>query len=186
MKRTPWVFILLPLISPPPLLAQDTPRVYPGARIKVTAPECQLWWGETGQVLSLDQGMLIARVGGEEIECPLEALTRLEVSVGERKWWNASLKGTGIGVLGGAVILTVVHVTTCDDEYAGYCDEGNLIAVVIGAVLGGAAGLVTGTIVGLGRDPEDWRTVPLPLVHPTLTLAPDGRFGFGFSVPLKR
>ncbi len=96
MRRTLGAFLILSAILPLPIQAQATPQIQPGYRIRVTASECDLRKTE-GTLVSLEKGLFTATVGRSKIECPVEALTRLEVSVGERKPWKATLIGLGIG-----------------------------------------------------------------------------------------
>jgi hypothetical protein len=153
--------------------AQETPQVKPGDRVRVTAPECQLK-RQKGTLISLDQNLFSATVGNEDIECPVEALTEVQVSVGKRKWWKASLGGMGVGV-------GMMFVMGAYSEPGEFGDKNSLIAVSLAPI-----GLVTGTVVGLIRGKDSWEEVNLLPIRPSLQVSAHGRLGFGLTVPLRR
>ena len=128
--------------------AQETPLAGPGSRIRVTAPECQLR-KQTAILISLESEIFSATVDDEDVECPVGALTRLEVSQGERKWWKASLLGLGVGA-GVGLVAGVVAAGSSDDEMAVF---GGLI--IAGFSTG--VGFVIGTVIGVIRKGDDWK-----------------------------
>lgn len=148
----------------------------PGDRVRVTAPECELR-KQTGVLRSLENYLFSATLGDKDVQCPFEALTRLEVSVGERKWWKTSVIGLGIGLGVGAV--GVIAITS--DPKPGTDMYG--LAAALWAVASTSAGLLVGTGIGIIRGRDHWEEVPLPLVLPYFGPSLDGRLNFGFSIP---
>ncbi len=59
------------------------------------------------------------------------------------------------------------------------------LAVVAGAVVGGAAGLVLGTVVSALAVTEEWHPVNPP-AKPMVAVHPTGRFSVGVSIPLRQ
>jgi hypothetical protein len=81
--------------------------VQSGGRIRVTAPECELRKAE-GTLTSPEDGLLSAASENRDIECPTEAVTRLDVFSGKRGWGWTTLKGIGIG-FGVGLIMGVIE-----------------------------------------------------------------------------
>jgi hypothetical protein len=126
--------------------------------------------------MSFDQEFLKANLDGKSVECPTTGLQRLDVLVGERKWWKASLIGLGIGLgVGGIGVVAITSDSAPEDDMAG-------LAAALWAVTATSAGLVTGTIVGLIRGSKDWRAVDLPPSGPFLVFSGANRWEIGFSI----
>jgi len=159
--------------------AQGTVQVFGGDRVRVTAPDCQLL-GQTGTFISIEDDVLSARSGENEIRCPMEAVTRLEVSLGERDWQRDALKGMRYGLLLGLAGGAVIIATSDRDEGFPTLDA---FLVTAGT---GAVGFLVGRVVAATGDPEDWADVTLPLGRPSLFLTGEGRFHLGFSLSLGR
>jgi len=176
MRKALGALLLLSSILAPPAQAQDILGISPGDRVRVTAPECDLK-NEKGTFISFDADLFSATLDERDIECPVEALTRLEVSVGERKWWKWGLGGFGVGAGAGAATGMVV----CAGEDDELCWALSLVLTGITA----SVGFVSGSVVGLIRGKDKWEEVPLPPVRPYLQGTPDGRFGIGFSIPVR-
>ena len=139
--------------------------------MRVTAPDCHLR-SQKGTLISIENDLFSATLGDENIECPVEALTRLDVLVGERKWWKAGLVGAGIVAVTGTVVAISVGTPEGD----------NSLAVLISTSVLTPVGFLVGSLVRRDR----WGKVPLPLLQPSLRAEADGRLGFGFSIPLGR
>ena len=159
--------------------AQEVPLIRPGDRVRVTAPECQLR-EQMATLLSLEKDFFSATVGDTDIQCPVEALTQLERSVGERKWWKASLLGLGVGVGVGAIGVLVI---TSDPPP--YDDMYGMVAF-IWAIASTTAALLVGTGIGIVRGRDHWKEVPLPLVQPSLFVSRGSRLNLSISIPLRR
>jgi len=179
MKRALGAFLLLFSISASPAQAQGIPGISPGDRVRVTAPECDLK-KKKGTFISFDDDLFSATLDDQDIGCPVGALTRLDVSVGERKWWKASMIGLGVGAGVGA-ITAVVFVSQAS-EY----DDMTAVAAIVFGMLSVGAGLVTGTIIGVIRGTDNWKEVPLPPFHPSVFSSRGNRLNLGFSIPLRR
>jgi len=142
----------------------------------VTALECQLQ-EQTAILISLESQVLSATVDNEDVECPIGALTRLEVSQGERKWWKASLLGLGVGTVVGVVLGSTVYES----------NEGSAAAEAAAiAALSAGVGFLAGTIIGVIRGKDNWKEVLLPSVQPSALLSTGNRLNIGFSIPLRR
>jgi len=178
MRRTLCALLVLLAVIPLPLKAQAKPQVQPGDRVRVTAPRCGLE-KTAGRLLSIDGERFSATLGGEDIDCPIQALTRLEVSLGERKPWKPTLVGVAIGVGIGAIGVAAILPSgeeTWDD--LGPAAMWAMASITVGAVAGNVIGRKWGT--------DHWEEVLLPLVQPSVLFLRDGRLGFGFSVPIRR
>lgn len=172
------VFLLLSSISPLPAKAQE---VIPGARVRVTASECDLL-RKIGTLVSLEKGLFTAKVGRSEIECSVNALTELEVSVGEREPRKATLVGLGIGIVIGAMGAAEIM----PDEDQGLEAINALGPTIMWVMASISVGVVTGHWIGRKRGTDRWEKVPLPPVLPSPYLTPDGGVGIGVSIPLRR
>jgi len=171
--------ITLSLVLPNWAGAQERIQIFGGDRVRLTAPDCQLR-KQAATFVSLENDLLSATVGGREIRCPFEALTRLEVSLGEREWYKDSVRGMKYGFLLG---LVVGVVTLSNAEL----DEDFTAVDAILAVAGlSATGFLVGTGIGAMRDPEDWLEAPLPGLRPSLLLPGVGRIHLGLPIPLRR
>ncbi|MFC1639221.1 hypothetical protein ACFL3B_00490 [Gemmatimonadota bacterium] len=145
--------------------AQQPPAIPPGQRVRITAPEC----GIQRQVTTLEEytgGALVMPTGS----CPLDSVTRLEVSRGRK---SHSLEGLGLGWLVGAGVGAAV--SDCDPSSLGICE-----AVPIG--IGATVGLVIGTIFGSLIKSDRWEEVPLDRVRVSFAPQRDGRFAVGMRV----
>ncbi len=172
MKRTLGALILLCLMVPIATQAQGTAQIKPGDRVRVTAPECQLQ-KQKAALVSVENGILTAISGDETFECPVEALTRLDVLVGERGGRKLAWIGALVGAVGGAIMSPAC------EENAGSC----LLAL---PVAGGAVGFLVGSAVGLIIGEEIWEEVGLPPIRPSFDVSAHGRFGFGLSIRWRR
>lgn len=178
MKKALIVFLLLSSISALPAKAQE---VIPGYRIRVTSSQCDLWNTE-GTLVSLEKGLFKATVGRSRIECPVDALTVLEVSVGEREPWKATLVGFGIGFLVGVAGVSEIM----PDGDNGFDALNGMGPAIMWGMASISVGVVIGHVIGRKRGTDRWERVPLPQVHPSVLLWGDGHLGIGFSIPLRR
>lgn len=156
-------FLTLITLFATPLAAQTEPRIPPGTRVRITAPELpeSLF---VGQVVSIDSERLELEGIDTRAGVELNDLTRLEISggLGNR---------AGIGAIAGAVAGVAVVAAWDDPEAdAQFLDTRGLIV---------PAGALFGAVVGLMIRYESWEEVPLPIV-----VDPTGRVGF--SMPLGR
>lgn len=163
----------LPLLVPlPSLSAQQSLPLEPGARVRITAPDCGAD-KQTATFETLRGGMLVLG----STDCPLASVTRLELHTGRKVSAARALGFPVVGLLVGGVAGGLVGYSTCAP-----CDyELEGLAPAVGAVLGGGMGFVAGLVVGL--LPRDrWRTVPLETLRVTPIASAPGHFGLVVSV----
>jgi len=180
MKKALSILLLLSSISAPSAKAQE---VIPGDRIRVTASECDLR-KTIGTLISVEEGVFSATVGDSKIECPVGALTRLEVSVGERKPWKATLVGLGIGI-----VVGTIGVATILPEGEGFWESlefsNALGSATLWAMASITVGTVTGNEIGRKRGTDHWKEVHLS-VQPFVFLSTGNGLTIGFSIPISR
>jgi hypothetical protein len=175
MLRVPVLAILLSLVSTPWAVAQDQVPLRPGVRVRVTSQDCGLRRAK-GTLLFLEGDLLGLRVGDTDVECPVRAVRRLEVPVGEKPVWTASLAGLGIGAGAGLVFTLALK------SQAGPYDDMWPILATIGAMGLTTLGLIGGTVHGVTRDRERWEPVRLER-HPHSGLrSRRGRIEFAFHI----
>jgi hypothetical protein len=141
LVATPWMCVA----------AQDAPALAAGQRVRITAPTL----GLKRQVVTLDAvGGDTLLLGGDAVRAiPLTSVERLEVFEGRH---GHPWRGAGVGFLVGAVTGAVLGPYTVPGE--GDTAEGKAVA---GAVLLGAAGALTGVVIGALIKTDKWEEVPL-------------------------
>ena len=169
------------------LLAQATPPLTPGTRVRLTAPALNLPDREEGRVLALRRDTLDVRLEGisDSLALPLAYVTTLEVSPGRH---SAVGKGVFLGLITGGLLGALVGAQTYHP-----CDCINLGRgwnAGIGGVIGGLAGMVVGGVIGAhGR--ETWEPVHLGRTRTesrlglSLRLPSGARTGPGLSLALR-
>jgi hypothetical protein len=160
--------------------AQETVGVKPGDRVMVTAPECQLR-KQTATLLSLEKDLFSATVGDTDIQCPVEAVTQLEVWKGEEHWWKWVFIGTGVGAGVGAV-FGLAWGSQCEFDFLDTCGPGPTLFAMASTL----TGLLSGLAIGLTSREKSWKEVRLPLVQPSLFVSRGNRLNVGFSIPVRR
>lgn len=159
MKKWLWTTALV-FISPLSVGAQAE-SVAPGARVRVTAPTDNLK-GAIGTVaeVRVDSIVLVSKGGSRAVA--LTNITRLDVSTGRRSMFLRDTGiGLGIGTLAGVVIGYATY-QECEEEGFMSCflvpeDRGQ--AAMWGGVVGGAAGTLTGALIGVFHRGDRWRPV---------------------------
>jgi hypothetical protein len=169
-----WITAAL-LLMASPLLGQE-----PGARVRVTAPAVSqepfvgTYWGvrDDGTLaFTTEETEEIVGVSRDELEL-------LEIHLGRHRH---TIAGMTVGWLAGTaagIALGATEASQSDSEWAG-------LAVVAGAVVGGAAGLVLGTVVGALAVTDEWQPVSPP-AKPMVAVQPSGRFSVGLTIPVRR
>ncbi|NNM06556.1 MAG: hypothetical protein HKO65_15795 [Gemmatimonadetes bacterium] len=170
--------ITLVLVLPSWAEAQGRVQIFPGDRVRVTAPDCQLE-KQPATFVSLQGDLLSATIEETEIQCPVEALTRLEVSLGDREWHKASLRGMKYGALLGLVVGGVIVASADLDNDSPAVDAFLAVAGL------SATGFLVGTGVGAMREREEWLEAPLPRPRPWALAAGGGRISIGLSVQFR-
>ena len=195
MPRLRYVVWTVLLLSAAPAAAQrpaaDTLPLA-GARVRVSAPPSRR---AVGTVLAYRGDTLLLQrptwSGAETTSVRLADVRRLEVSVGKRRrMFNGALLGLSAGGAAGALLGAVSYSdkpSRCYREGAEVpcfvnLDFGRGFSAMAGGVVGGAAGLVTGLLVG-ARRVDRWEEVELARRTSGLRIIPPtGRSGIGLAV----
>ncbi len=158
------VALICILVGPQTDMAAQEP-LQPGARVRVTAPDCGLRGQATiYQALRADTLVLVTT------ECPMASVTRLEVSRGRNTHVEA---GVYLGVPAGALATLAICrwvEPPCGD-----------LTVDLAFFFGALGGLL-GAIVGYAIETDRWEDVPVVRLRVGQAPQRDGRFGLGFSV----
>lgn len=137
------------------LSAQRPPPIEPGARVRVTAPECGL--DQQAGTLQPSRGdTLVLGYGFDSFPCLRSNVTRLEVSQGRR---SATLQGLGYGALVGAGVGAAIAVALCYPDRCSGVPTGELVGGM--SVLGLGGGLVIGAVIGSRIQSDRWEETPL-------------------------
>lgn len=142
-----------------PLSAQDSNRVSPGSRVRVTAPSLTAR-SMVGWIDAVGPTTLTLVIRGDSVAVvPLQAIDRLELSV--KRWSRGTRvkRSAGIGVLVGIVpglMLGFAASSNCSGEW---CWRG--LEILGYALLGALAGAGIGAIVGGLQPTDDWQAADL-------------------------
>ena len=164
-------FVLICILGDAPTeIAAQEQLVFPGERVRVTAPDCAL----RGQVATL-RAIRADTLVLETTECPMASVTRLDVSRGQK---SHGRNGAAIGFPAGAVLAFAY----CQVGDKTGCEVlGNDATLGIALIFGGV-GVLVGAIVGHAIKTDRWEEVPLERLRVSLAPQRDGRFALGFSV----
>lgn len=159
-----WLFLvvafLFVVILQSPIKAQIS-NLDAGDRIKIYAPSIE---NSTifGTIYELTSSAIYLHSSEHSLMVPYNSIERLELYMGEKRKTG---RGALIGLTSGAFLLGTISVLT-DDGCSG---KDNCLVLsdselfIIGAVIGGAVGLVVGTIAGYATKRERWKEIPLEL-----------------------
>jgi hypothetical protein len=156
----------------------------PGARVRIAQA------GEKPRV-----GIVVARTAdtllvkwpefASSAAVPFADISRLDVSTGRHR---RVLKGMALGTVGvgtiGAIAGAISYQPCQSTEFLGclFAPASRSDAAAFGGVVGGALGLVVGSLVGLQRH-ESWKRVSLDDRRVAIALAPRGQAtGVGVSL----
>ncbi len=163
--------------------------VRPGARVRVTGPPiCPPTYTicvggprlqSVGTFVTCEADSIIMESNGNVLALPLDSVTKLEVSWGRKT--NTGM-GAGIGFLVGGLVGARIGYASYEECSCLGGGVGPETLALVGAVIGGFGGLVTGALIGLEIETDRWEEVPLDRVRVSLGPQRDGRFGFGASV----
>ena len=182
MRRFLGIVLLLTLLSPPLAQAQDTLRVNPGDRVRVTSAEC-FQESKTLRFSSFTGDTLWISTGTQEVGWATSEITMLEV-FRPTPIWKTSAIGLLAGVAAGVLFMEVIQSTEqCSWPFD--CSFPTDLHVR-GGLVAGAVGLLAGVSFGVHKRSGGWEEVPLPLVQPCFSPSLDGRLNLGFSIPLRR
>jgi len=134
------------------------PSVAIGGRVRVLSKSEGGW--VAGTLTAMDaQSLTITPEGWLPANIPLESVTAVHVSRGQKRNW---LKGLGLGVIAGALIALAFPVDSqdCGPDSPNFCSRGE--AIVGGSIV--LAGI--GSAVGAFVKSERWEAVPVPRPSP--------------------
>jgi len=161
------------LAIPARAVAQGTPWVTPGAKIRVTAPTLGLD-AQVGRVRETRGDTLVLETdvmrGGhlraDTVHVAMATVTKLDVRTGGRSHW---IEGAGIGLALGLAIGAA-------------SDEGSSRAYAPSApAMGGGLLGILGAVIGGSIKSDQWAEVPLDRLRPRLVAQQDG-VGLGVSL----
>jgi hypothetical protein len=170
--------IALSLMFPSRAAAQGPVQIFPGDRVRLTAPDCQLE-KQPATFVAFEDNLISATAGERTIQCPLGALTKLEVSLGDRIWQRDAVRGMKYGALFGLAGGVAVMASAGREEDSAVVDA---MLVTAGA---GALGFLIGAGISAMREGEEWLEAPLPSPRPSFALEGRGRVHIGFSIPVR-
>jgi hypothetical protein len=114
-----------------------------------------------GRLVSLSADTIVLRTPTTPLPIGFSTVSLLEV---RRRSGGSFMKSVAFGLLGGVVVGAVVGLTQGNtDPDRGLTGTASEFAL-IGSVLGGAAGLIGGTVIGACCS-SSWEPVPLPQRH---------------------
>jgi hypothetical protein len=166
MQRLTFVLALL-IALPQAGLAQAVDALRQGARVEVTATSGE---SNTGTLLTVS-GDSVRFTPDRRSAHRLNSPATVSLAVGDVKSVRVSrgrnhlagavtkgLIGTGVGIVGGALLgVLAFH----DSKYCDmFCGPG--FHATVGGILGGAGGLIVGTVAGASSGNERWERVDLP------------------------
>ena len=165
-----------------PAVGAQTPRLKPGARVRLDAPS--LGGRLTGTLLAWESDTLVVNVDGDAeglgLIVPADSVTRIEV----RHEWRRTAEGVVVGVLGGALLGAVASPDLVDEN--GECTPLACVAyealphfdtrVAVLSVVGG----LVGAIVGSETKAAKW--APVHLEHLSVGPGPGGGLAFGVTI----
>jgi hypothetical protein len=178
---------LLPVPARTQTVASAGAPLPAGTRIRVTVATSLD--AVTGVVLShrADTLAVSREAAGDTIAVPVGQVIRLDVSEGTRTFRR---QGAKIGLAGGLAIGAIAGAAAyrdpgCGGEGAMFCiDLGPGLDIVLGAMIGGAAGALVGVLVG-SHPTEVWKRTDVSLAgRPRLGIVPSSRGGVALTASL--
>jgi len=175
-----WLSTIALLLSPIAAWSQEPPPLAPGSRIRITEREAGKSRQRSGTVVTATADTVILRPDGlgPTATYSLAKISGLEVSRGRKRHVAA---GVGLGFLAGAGAGALVGAIGCNGCLNGR-DELGALAVVLGAGIGGVAGMLVGGGIGAHRT-DTWEAVPSSRWQ--VSTLPTGAGGFAFALSLK-
>ena len=135
--RTAGFLVFLCALLNSPSLAEDTPTLRPGMRLRVTAPD-QFRQAFVGTFVADEPNALVVQAGAERIAVRREAIQRLEIS--ERR--SSKKQGALLGAAVGTGLVLWMMLSVCHSDFGCENPEADRIAAwcVVGVGLGAAIG----------------------------------------------
>lgn len=170
MRKFPLAALILALAAHP-LNAQVASQLQEGVRVRVVKISGKTTVGFISAQTSDSLSIVRARSGTEAQTFALDDLSRVDVSRGRSRAKGAALKGLmglGIGALAGGLLGAATYTESdgCDSGPDGWCLFDCLIicsrgqAAAFAGTLGGGAGVLIGTAIGIATGWERWESVP--------------------------
>jgi hypothetical protein len=192
MRHALMMLLMATLVPIAGASAQGLPRLAPGQRVRVTAPEAGLkrqtgvlvaLSPDTLTVTGLGSSVLVRDTAGAKI--PLRMVSVLELSAGTRKH---PVVGGVIGALAGGAAGVIGGLASGSDRglacnFLFPCLSSGAKAAAMGLQWGFYGGIL-GALIGEFALGEHWEKVPLDLVRTAVRPLPGGRTGLGISLPL--
>ncbi len=166
-----------------------------GARVRVTRPpicpptDTICMRGpppqSVGTFWAWEADSLIMESNGNALALPLNSVTKLEVSQGQK---SHTVEGAIIGLLVGGVAGAAIGYASyqkCEPQgefFSCILDFGPEQSALGGALVIGLGGGVVGALIGRSIKTDRWAEVPLDRVRVSLGPQRDGRLGIGASV----
>ena len=135
-------FLCLLLNSPS--LAEDTPTLRSGMRLRVTAPD-QFRQAVVGTFVADEPNALVVQAGAERIAVRREAIQRLEFS--ERR--SSKTKGALIGAGVGTGLVLAMLISLCSSDFS--CENPQAGRIAATFALGGGLGAAIGAGIAPGE-----------------------------------
>jgi len=176
MHRFIWLGVFAFLWSPLIAWSQEPSAIVPGSRIRIT--ELGHSKLRSGTIVEANANAVLLKLdtSGESVQFPLAAVTRLEVSRGQKGHIGT---GVGLGALFGAGMGALIGSTLGDSEGI---PSGATAA--IGAGVGAGIGMLVGAAIGSTVKSEKWEDVPQNRWQVNLWPAGPSSFTFALSVRL--
>ncbi len=155
----PLFWLLAPFVG---AAGQDNASLQQGARIRIERPEGKKLIGIFSGVDG-DSLRYVARPSGMSAALALADVKTVQVSRRLSRGKSAlvsGLLGLTVGAAAGAALATIAFANS-PLEGCGLSDCSRVDTAVIGAILGGGAGIATGAIYGAVKGRESWQSVPL-------------------------
>jgi hypothetical protein len=147
--------LLLALLGPASLSAQQLRPVAPDETVRLSSPRAQ------GVFTVTDTGtrtLVLRDSGGAQVVVPLAEVEKLEVRRSGRG--HNAMRGAGLGLLTFGIGGALLGIAEGDDP-PGIMSFSAPEKAMIGALVFGGIGLVGGAIIGGIAGAERWHTVPL-------------------------
>ena len=156
---------------------RQQPLVAPGARVRLIS----LFLSKTpvvGTILQIRADTLIVDLeeGRGSTKLPFSAVSKLEISLG-RSRLARGLYGGAIGLLPGAGVGYLIG-----RNQWGNSNVEHFFNALGGAIIGGSAGIVIGSVIGAATAGEKWQQVVVPPKDLGLQVVPSKRGGLSVIV----
>lgn len=157
----------------------QSPALAPGARVRVTSPHDGLKKHVTTVLELRGDSMAVSGRSGSRV-IALDNVTALEVSAGTRNQVvRDGLLGLGVGALLGTALMSSAREDCTPDNFDCFGPGTDEQWIAGGAAVFGAAGLITGAIIGAFHRTDRWERQHT--VRAVITPAATGGMRLGIS-----